>query len=49
MMSLPTAPTSVVRAPRRATATAWLAPLPPEKNLRSETSRLSPSRANGPP
>ena len=43
MMSLPTAPTSEVCAPIRATATAWFAPLPPGKNRRFETSMLSPS------
>src|SRR5712692_3616085 len=43
MMSFPTAPTKVAFAPNRTTATAWLAPLPPGKNLRLVASKLSPS------
>ena len=42
--SSPTQPNIVTSAPRRAAATAWLAPLPPGRSLRSLALTVSPGR-----
>src|SRR5207248_2935847 len=44
--SLPTAPTSRTRAPSRAAATAWFAPLPPGKRSKALPARVSPGRGS---
>ena len=43
----PTAPTIVVRAPARAAATAWLAPLPPRTDVKRVPKTVSPGRGSG--
>lgn len=44
--SRPTQPASHVRAPARADATAWFAPLPPSTRVKSSPSTVSPRRGN---